>query len=953
MPSLVEFLKHVLPSDGYKGWVALKKGERPHQGFTQSFEDLATVLQGIDARGWDAYFACAAYKEPVNRKAENVKAAQSFWLDIDCGEKGHGRPAAYPDADSAVAALDSFCATLQLPYPTVVYSGGGIHAYWRCARELDPAAWLSLASKLKRDTRACGLFADASRTADIASILRPPGTFNWKLPDTPRPVECFELMDGFFPAAESAAVQSGAPILGSSLVGKAFGGEPEKILNIDLGTVVEEEPHYAFEAVQKCEQLRHFRDMKGNIEEPLWYAGLSVLSRFADGEQTAHQWSSGHPNYTPEETARKLQQAHDRSGPTTCERFRSLNPKNCEGCPFTVTSPVTLGKRVAGPPIAPATASAPITAPAPPPTEWPAMPQGYGINSAFQMTAKIKQKKEDGTFETYGVPFTNYPIFLVEVRDGETERAQSYFFRQWEITKGWLDFEISGKNFEAMGVWGALAEAGIRIAKKQRPLFLDYIDACYAFLKTQPKNTRYDQFGWKDDNTAFYYAGVLYKMGGARAEASGSVEILHRSQKMRPSRQGSLANWTLAANRLFIDGCEAQSFALLASFASPLMWFVTPPGEGGVILSLMSPGGGSGKSTTLTAIASVWGELDAIRLLSRDTMVAKFRSMGTLCCLPIVFDELRGRHPELITEFVESFTTGRDRMRGRTDGSVNPVEMSWRAILISASNKSLLDALTAKGDDPLSNRVFEVEVRVPANTEYSLGNELGEDLLLNRGYAGRAYIDYLLQPGVLDFCRDQLRKLIKHYTAETEAKPEHRFIIRLLACIAVAGALVRRMGLLEFSEERIMAWAVEEVRKTTSTAAKFNPVRIVNEIINACTMTSCLVVDGAAAAGREVVIYQKPTRELHMRYELDKKRLYVSTSFIKGKLQEAGAPSLLTANELERQKILLNRSRITTLGGGTSLTGGKVPCWELDMSHPLIGESNLKEITVSPVAKTG
>ena len=64
MPSLVEFLKHVLPDEGYKCWFAAKKGERPQQGFTQSFEDLAKVLQSIDQVGWDAYFACAVFKEP-------------------------------------------------------------------------------------------------------------------------------------------------------------------------------------------------------------------------------------------------------------------------------------------------------------------------------------------------------------------------------------------------------------------------------------------------------------------------------------------------------------------------------------------------------------------------------------------------------------------------------------------------------------------------------------------------------------------------------------------------------------------------------------------------------------------------------------------------------------------------------------------------------------------------
>lgn len=117
-------------------------------------------------------------------------------------------------------------------------------------------------------------------------------------------------------------------------------------------------------------------------------------------------------------------------------------------------------------------------------------------------------------------------------------------------------------------------------------------------------------------------------------------------------------------------------------------------------------------------------------------MVAKFRSIATLCNLPVIFEELRHRDPDVIKEFIESFTTGRDRLRGRTDGSVIPTEFSWRTIVVSASNKSLLDALNDRGDDPLSTRVFEVETKLPKDAEFSLGSELSEELLLNRGYAG-------------------------------------------------------------------------------------------------------------------------------------------------------------------------------------------------------------------------
>jgi hypothetical protein len=47
--------------------------------------------------------------------------------------------------------------------------------------------WLSYAWKLKALNKACGFLADDSRTADIASVLRIPGTLNHKF-TPPRPV---------------------------------------------------------------------------------------------------------------------------------------------------------------------------------------------------------------------------------------------------------------------------------------------------------------------------------------------------------------------------------------------------------------------------------------------------------------------------------------------------------------------------------------------------------------------------------------------------------------------------------------------------------------------------------------------------------------------------------------------------------------------------------------------
>src|SRR5262249_39184778 len=61
-----------------------------------------------------------------------------------------------------------------------VSSGWGLHVYWPLKHMLDRATWERYARGLKSLCEKHGLKADPSRTADISSVLRTPGTHNRK-----------------------------------------------------------------------------------------------------------------------------------------------------------------------------------------------------------------------------------------------------------------------------------------------------------------------------------------------------------------------------------------------------------------------------------------------------------------------------------------------------------------------------------------------------------------------------------------------------------------------------------------------------------------------------------------------------------------------------------------------------------------------------------------------------
>jgi hypothetical protein len=80
-----------------------------------------------------------------------------------------------------------------MPLTVFVNSGYGLHIYWVLCEPLSESEWRKYAKRLAALFAKHGLKVDPSRTKDSASILRPPGTHNWKNGGCVL-VECGELV---------------------------------------------------------------------------------------------------------------------------------------------------------------------------------------------------------------------------------------------------------------------------------------------------------------------------------------------------------------------------------------------------------------------------------------------------------------------------------------------------------------------------------------------------------------------------------------------------------------------------------------------------------------------------------------------------------------------------------------------------------------------------------------
>lgn len=202
--TLIEFFGAVLPApkDGQVFVAATpcpKKnpGDKPAmaQSYAVTHEELADVVLQINSERKEAYYALGRFmphetgRGNPGRKGEYVRGLKSFWLDVDVGVDKPANGTGYLTQKDAVLALHDFVTHCGLPLPTfIIDSGGGIHVYWALDRVVAREEWKSIGLKLKALAAEHGFLADPTRTADVASVLRPPFTQNHKLA-TPRDVK--------------------------------------------------------------------------------------------------------------------------------------------------------------------------------------------------------------------------------------------------------------------------------------------------------------------------------------------------------------------------------------------------------------------------------------------------------------------------------------------------------------------------------------------------------------------------------------------------------------------------------------------------------------------------------------------------------------------------------------------------------------------------------------------
>ena len=438
----------------------------------------------------------------------------------------------------------------------------------------------------------------------------------------------------------------------------------------------------------------------------------------------------------------------------------------------------------------------------------------------------------------------------------------------------------------------------------------------------------YEQFGWQS-GFPFLWGRNLYAPGTV-SQANIPAELYARARHLVAAPGGSLARWSRAANSLFAQGCEPQSLALLCSFAAPLIRIYNG-GDSGAIVSLVSNRPNSGKTTALEAAASVWGQQDGVRIGDDDTKPSHGLKLRALGNLPVLYDSLHSRDPEVIRSFVTMFTDGR--------GQVGTKDVTWQTIMVLAAATPVADILHGMaGGDDTAGRVLEFRIDVPKSLRK--GDELRKELKANCGWAADAYLRRLVQPETLAWLNQGLPKWAQEIQDYTGLAQSHRFWVSTLACVAAAGQMVHGMGMLEFSPSRIVSWAMDEMKvmgKSGVIPAARGPVEMIRQFMDE-HVREILVVPRKWTSASPMMV---PMRALDGtpigRHEVENGTIYIWETHLRTWVKQRGIDTRDFFAALHKAGVLVRQNKRVTLGAGTEYSGPQVPAYEINAHHPAFG----------------
>lgn len=805
------FLSKILPKTGVYVLAEFRNGLKsaPIHHFYSSVEELATAAERFDTNNVNVFHACATYKTNASRKQDNAGWMRSVWLDIDCMKANDAK--SYSTRKEAVAELLKMCASLGLPAPMIVKSGMGLHVYWVLDKDLTKDEWQRITSAFSNALNSVNFKHDPSRTKDAASVLRPVGT-HWRK-DGVKPVELIhDAPEYSMNIFDHILEKYGTPVVPAAAT--MFG------VSDDLG-VVDYPPSSAFNIIKFCGAVREVAEAKGAVQEPLWRAMIGVVKHCTEGEDLCHDWSTGDPRYSYDETQVKIDGWT--AGPTTCAQFSSLSTQ-CAGCKYNgkVKSPIQLGiedpeEEQVVEVQQPTSPLALLAEPEAAPVKEIELPRGYRWDGRRLCALR---EDEDGVMQS--VQFATQ-LFVITMRLCDEHGVMKMRGSRQVYPGVWRQFEFE-TSIIAQKVLLSAALAGqevFTVGKSGQALIQQYVvDSCERLMATRTEKNIYGSLGWQDMGEKFVLGSVaITKDGEQEADVAPAVTaiISEAGVTARPGTiKGTVESWVEGVDQLYnYEGAEAAQFMILAGFASPLIAMMNLNGWNGIPIGV-SGKSGRGKTRVANVACSIYGPPDTLQKEANAqgvTANSRIETLGRVRNLPYVFDEITNIGNNELADLLYAMSSGQNKLRLRPDGSPTAGSLlRWNMITFITCQEPIDEVLLGvkhNVHEATSLRCFGINVDQDPGWTFVNDSQRVEDLVNNNyGAVGRLYLTILAKR--FKEIAEKASVTVNKYAPEHMEQNE-RFYRRLIATVMFAGQLAKSLNLIRFDLERIQQWAEDQV----------------------------------------------------------------------------------------------------------------------------------------------
>jgi hypothetical protein len=958
-----QFYRSIFPGQGQRVLAVFKNGlkQPPLHQFYETDEDLIEAAETYDGLGKNVYHACATYKTSANRKGENVEAVKSLWVDMDVGPT---KP--YAGQREAAAAIETFRVALGLPTPSLVASGGGIHAYFPFDKPITPEQWKRAAAMLARCLDHYGVKHDTSRTEDVASILRVPGTRNYKT-DPARDVRLLRLGEAA-PVSQIFARLKEYADAHDVLVLEPSKPKAGPSLNADLIAPKDYPPSEGPLIAEKCGVIQQVHESGGDCSYDIWWRALGVAKHTTEPEPVAIHWTRNRESTGHDKADWAKEMANWNAGPTKCAEF-AKHSLACSSCSFNgkITSPIQLGV-----PELPPIDLTPRADPEPILT--------WGFKEQWLLD-RINQELGVGITDgamTYGKRDAN----------GVTEH-KVINRRYWQVINrvrtpdGIWQLEIGYERYGKMQTF-LLDSSSVSAPDKLKATFSAY--ECHIESSTLGLVVTQDILKWEQrmfhdyklEVATYPTLGWATETGTPTSPITG--EFIIGNEKLAPKQlpsevllsdrvdpkfvvdfrtSGTTEEWIALIDRVYNrPGAEAYQFVIASMFAAPLVRLAGGGGEWHGIPIGLTGDSGAAKTTTALVAMSLYGPPSLLRFNGNsskeggqgDTPAALAIKMGSLNNLPFVIDEVTSVESERLAAVMFMLSAGRQKDRAESSGK-KLVENNhrWDTISLITGNDGLHERLRElrrqNTQDATMLRCFEVPVfrseldRVFKDVHRTV---VDDDLLKEQyGCAGRKWLQFVVDN------RAEITATLtaqrKKFEISADDMSDIRFYKDLLITVQVAAVYAKREGFLDFDLKAMMGWARKRLIDLRDHVHQRDWEGTISDFVASLHGRTIVTSRMATGRGRRAGNPEMPRDVLHAgktpvaRKATDDKVFLVTANAVKEWCRENRVGYGQFLQEMAARGYLkitpgvpIEEPRLVNLGSGTTVTRPQAPCFEMD-----------------------